>query len=217
MRIHMLDTRQHRTDQACGDGLKPSCPEHVNPSQTLLGADQERWLDQGLASSSAVWDVLGQQIVMTLQDFDAGPGEAFNMDSWSGYPLARERVLKTLAARKQRNTVVLTGDVHASWVGQVHQEAKNTSSTCLAAEFVGTSISSGGDGADSTPRSAAALQANPQIRYFNGRRGYVRCEINAKSWRTDYRIVPFVTRPGAPVSTHASFVVERERLTVEKA
>lgn len=217
MRLHMLDTRQYRADQACGDGLKKGCEELEKTSRTLLGPNQERWLDQGLASSSAAWDVLGQQILMTLQDFDTGPGELFNMDSWSGYPAARKRLLNTLAGRKQRNAVVLTGDVHASWVGQLHQEALNTSSECLAAEFVGTSISSGGDGADSTERSAAVLSANPQIRYFNGRRGYVRCQITPKSWRSDYRLIPYVTKPDAPVATHTSFVVEPGRLAVEKA
>lgn len=217
IRLHMLDTRQHRSDQPCGDGLKKPCPDLRNPAQTLLGDAQQKWLDQSLHSSPAVWDLIGQQILVTLQDFDAGPDELFNMDSWSGYPLARQRLIDTLAARPRRNTVIITGDVHSSWVGQLHVEPREVKSPCVAAEFVGTSISSGGDGADTSERAAAVLSANPQIRYFNGRRGYVRCEVAPKSWRADYRLLDYVTKPGSPVTTRASFAVEPSRLVVEKA
>jgi alkaline phosphatase D len=217
LRLHMLDTRQYRTDQACGDGLKKACADLANPEQTVLGRSQEEWLKQGLESSGAVWDVLGQQIFMTFQDFDAGPEEMFSMDSWNGYPMARTRLVDTLAKRTQRNTIVLTGDVHASWVGQIHAEHQNTDSPCLAAEFVGTSISSGGDGTDLTERANVALSTNPQIRYFNGRRGYVRCEVTPKTWRTDYRLLDYVTRPGSGIATKASFMVEPGRLSVQQA
>jgi alkaline phosphatase D len=217
MRVHLLDTRQYRTDQPCGDGLKKACADLDDARQTLLGPDQERWLDQGLRSSQADWDVLAQQILMTLQDFDPGPEEMFNMDSWSGYPLARKRLLETLASREKKNAVVLTGDVHSNWAGQLHLNAQDLSTQCLAAEFVGTSISSGGDGFDSTKRAEDVLSANPQVRYFNGRRGYVRCEVTAQSWRTDYRVVPYVTKPGAPIRTHSSFTVEPGRLVLAKS
>jgi hypothetical protein len=48
---------------------------------------------------------------------------------------------------------------------------------------------------------------NPHIRYFNGRRGYVRTRIAADEMRADFRVLPYVSRPGAPVRTWASFVV----------
>ncbi len=217
LRLHMLDTRQYRTDQPCGDGIKPTCPDHTSPAQTLLGTAQEKWFDQGLQTSGAVWDLIGQQILVTLQDFDAGPEEAFNMDSWSGYPLARQRLVDSLQANPKRNPVIITGDVHSSWVGQLHTEAQNTNSKCVAAEFVGTSISSGGDGVEVTPRAGAMLPVNPQIRFFNGKRGYVRCEVTPQSWRTDYRTVDYVTKPGAPITTKASFAIAPGKLTVEKA
>ncbi len=35
----------------------------------------------------------------------------------------------------------------------------------------------------------------------------MRCELNAERWRTDVRVVPFVSRPGAPIATSASFTV----------
>jgi alkaline phosphatase D len=40
----VLDTRQYRTDQPCGDGNKPPCDDVYDPQATLLGEAQEKWL-----------------------------------------------------------------------------------------------------------------------------------------------------------------------------
>jgi alkaline phosphatase D len=53
------------------------------------------------------------------------------------------------------------------------------------------------------------LAANPHIQFYNGRRGYLRCEVGKDQWRTDLRIVPYVSKPGAPIATLRSFVVDR--------
>ena len=77
----------------------------------------------------------------------------------------------------------------------------------VATELVTTSISSGGDGSDSRDEITAVLPENPHIRYFSNRRGYVRTRITPDELRVDFRVVPFVSRPDAPVHTGASFVV----------
>ena len=87
----------------------------------------------------------------------------------------------------------------------------------IGTEFVGTSLSSGGDGQDVPPRIAAFLPENPQVRFFNGQRGYVRCRVTPDRWQSDYRIVPFVTKPGAPIDTKASFIVENGRPGAQRA
>jgi alkaline phosphatase D len=46
------------------------------------------------------------------------------------------------------------------------------------------------------------------VKFFNAERGYVRCEVTSQTWRTDFRTVPYVSRPGAPINTRATFVVE---------
>lgn len=204
--LHMLDSRQYRTDQPCLDGLKPVCDGVRDPNQTLLGRTQENWLTDGLASSKSVWNALGQQIMMTYQDFDNTEIERLNMDSWSGYDLARERCVA--AMKRTSNPVVLTGDVHAHWLGEVRQNPRDPQSPCVAPEFVGTSISSGGDGADITERAKAMMPVNPQIRFFNGQRGYLSCELTRAQWLTRYRVMDFVTRPGGSIATRASFAVQ---------
>ena len=81
-------------------------------------------------------------------------------------------------------------------------------SETLGVEFVGTSITSGGDGADTSPGNENVKAENPHIKFFNGQRGYVRCELSPETFRADYRVLPYVRQPGAPIYTRASFVVE---------
>jgi alkaline phosphatase D len=56
------------------------------------------------------------------------------------------------------------------------------------------------------------IPANPHIKFFDGdRRGYVRCLLDGREWRTDLRMVTTVSRSDAPVYTFASFEVEDRR------
>jgi alkaline phosphatase D len=205
--FHMLDTRQYRTDQPCGDEFRSDCVDRLNPTASLTGAEQERWLLNGFRNSRAHWDVLGQQVFFSQVDLTAGPGRGFNPDAWDGYTANRDRIAAGIANSPVRNAVVLTGDVHSHWAAEVHQRFDDPSSPAIAAELVTTSISSGGDGSDARDDITAVLAANPHIRYFNGRRGYVRTRVTAEEMRADSRVLPFVSHPGAPVHTAASFVV----------
>jgi alkaline phosphatase D len=148
-RFWVLDTRQYRSDQTCGgySGIVP-CGEWNNPARTMLGSEQERWLFQGLAASRARWQVLAQQVM--LAPFDDLPGEQtrVTMDKWSGYPVARDRLLRTLGQAAPNRAVVLTGDIHSNWVNEIRASFARPDTPTVAAEFVGTSISSGGDGAE---------------------------------------------------------------------
>ncbi len=46
------------------------------------------------------------------------------------------------------------------------------------------------------------------MRFFNSQRGYVRVTVDKDRWRSDYRVVPVVQTPGAPIVTRASYVVD---------
>lgn len=71
----------------------------------------------------------------------------------------------------------------------------------------------GGEGLDAYSRDS--LLANPHIKFANYRRGYIRATVTPDLWTTDFRVVPYVTRPGAPVSTRATYVVENGRPGVQ--
>ncbi len=214
--FYVLDTRQYRDDQPCGDGDKPPCAARNRPS-TIMGRDQEGWLHGQLAGRNPQWSVLAQQVILSQIDLDPGPGEIFMMDKWDGYAAARKRLTGSLVEMKKRNVIVLSGDNHNNWAIEVKNDFENEKSPVVAAEFVGTSVTSGGDGAEMAEEYMRALPANPHVKFHNSRRGYVRCRITPELWTSDYRVVPYVTRPGAPVETRATFVVESGREGMQKA
>jgi alkaline phosphatase D len=212
--LHVLDTRQYRSDQPCGDGTKPRCPETVAPTQTMMGREQERWLERNMRDSSAQWNALANQVMIAQVRRGTPEAPAYSMDKWDGYVSARDRLLSILAKAPPSNPVVITGDIHSNWVSDLHSNFDDPASPIVATEFVGTSISSGGDGSDG---SVDRLQSqNPHLKFYNARRGYVRVEVTPAAWQSDYRVLPFVSKPGAPIDTRASFVIEDGRRGVQR-
>ncbi|WP_261134003.1 alkaline phosphatase [Bacillus sp. Marseille-Q3570] len=215
--FNVLDTRQYRDDQANGDGWDSPNEESMDPTRTLLGDEQERWLLDGLAASSTKWNVLAQQVFFARRDYGfGGDVEHYSMDAWDGYPGARQRVLDFIKDKSIANPVVLTGDVHSSWANEIKADFDDPESENVGVEFVGTSISSGGDGSDVRGNTAEILAENQHIKFFNNQRGYVRCTLTQDKWQTDYQVVPYVSKPGAPATTRASFVVEDGKPSLKK-
>jgi alkaline phosphatase D len=208
--FNVLDTRQYRTNQPCGDGINPRCAEAFDPDATMTGSRQERWLFDGLNRSRARWNVLAQQIVFTQHDWTAGEEAVFNLDAWDGYVAARQRILDFLKRRNPSNPVVITGDTHSSWVSDLLADFNNPNSKVVGTEFVGTSITSNFGASD---RIQAALPESPWVKYFNGRqRGYVLCDLTRERWRTEYKLLPpsdsgTTTVPSAdtPITTQVYF------------
>jgi len=213
----VLDTRQYRTDQPNGDGNKPPAPEQMDPKGTIMGDAQRDWLFDGLARSGAGWNVLAQQVMVARVDRKPGDGILYSMDQWPGYEFERRRMLKFLHDRKIANAVALAGDIHTNWANDLIADFDGLNGRVVASEFVGTSITSGGDGTAKPKDLDLILADNPFVKFHNAERGYLRCEVDAKAFRTDYRTVPFVVKPGAPVNTRASFVVEPGKPGLNKA
>ena len=213
----VLDTRQHRTDQPCGDRTKPPCPGMSDPQASLLGEGQREWLFGALRASNAVWNVLPQQIMMGRVDRVPGEGVAYSMDQWSGYEVPRERLFGVLGESRVRNPVVLTGDIHSNWVNDLPADFHNPASRIVATEFVGTSISSGGDGGPNAEYAAGVMRDNPFVKLHNAQRGYVSCELTPRLCSVRYRVLDSVTRRGAPCETLAEFVVEEGRPGAQRA
>jgi alkaline phosphatase D len=211
LELNVLDTRQYRTDQPCGDKFASDCPERKAPTQTITGPEQEQWLLDGLSGSAARWNVLAQQVFLSQIDFLAGPGQGYYVDGWDGYVASRNRLMDVLAAHGQLNPVVLTGDFHSNWMADLKADFDDPASATIGTEFVGTSISSGGDGSDTTAFGQTVLAENGHLHFYNSQRGYVRCAVTPQQWTADYRVLPFVRLPDAPVSTRASFTIEAGR------
>jgi alkaline phosphatase D len=85
----------------------------------------------------------------------------------------------------------------------------------VATEFMGTSISSGGDPA--TPETTFGGDPNnPHILLIDNHRGYVLCTVEAEKWTSEYRIVPTVRQRSVPASTVAAFAVENGRAGAQR-
>ncbi|WP_063735654.1 alkaline phosphatase D family protein [Streptomyces sp. RTd22] len=204
----ILDTRQYRSDQAYGDGWQYPGPESEDPSRTLTGATQERWLLDGFRRSTATWNVLPQQVTFSQRKNTTADRSKLSMDAWDGYPASRSRVLAGVEQAGIENFVVLTGDVHVHYALDIKKDFNNPSSQTLGVEFVGTSITSGKDGADKPANWSTMTTANPHMKFYNGRRGYVTVTLDGDQARADYKTVSAVTTPNAPLTTAASFVSE---------
>jgi alkaline phosphatase D len=216
-RFHLLDGRQYRSDEACGDGSQiVPCGDWDDPKRTMLGDEQERWLSDGLSKSKAHWQILGNQVMIAPFDSMAGEQTRVSMDQWSGYPAARERLLDSIRRHAPNRTVAITGDIHSSWVNELHAGFDRPGREIVAAEFVGTSVTSGGDGADRVFGSAN-LNENPHIKWANSRRGYVSCRVDGDAWSAEYHTVPYVSKPGAPLETPTKWRVEHGRPGIIRA
>lgn len=166
--LHLLDTRQYRDDQACEEMTAVSCPGASVPDRTILGADQEAWLVEGLAADSSEWSLLAQQSPVVAVDHDPGPGQAFMMDQWDGYTAARDRLLGAVAQAGVRNPVVLSGDVHRHMVADLRLGGE-----VVAGELVTTSVTSRGDGSAAPALDQDYARWCPDIRCVVDRRGYL--------------------------------------------
>ncbi|MEZ7002643.1 alkaline phosphatase [Streptomyces sp. AD55] len=204
----VLDTRQYRSDQVYDDRPHPPGPESDDPARTLTGAAQERWLLDGWHASTALWNVMPQQVCFSQRKFAAGADADMSMDAWDGYRASRNRVVAGAKAAGIDNWLVLTGDVHVAYAFDVLDDFDDPDSRTLGTEITCTSVASGRDGQEKPATWDTYLRANPHLRFYHGKRGYTRVELGRAAARVDFRAVPAVTTPGAPVTTAASFVTE---------
>ena len=211
--LHLLDDRQYRDPQACTKGgdfgsstVNPAqCANWNDPARTLLGAAQERWLEQSLASTHAEWNLLGQQTVFGQRDFRPGTGQVLSNDGWDGYAPARQRLTDALQRLHVANPVLLGGDVHSNWVGDVKADYARPESASVAVEFCGTSMTSHGGSND---RLNEVLAENPHFIFADReRRGYGVAEFTPKQLDVRLRVVSDVTQADSGIETLAKFSV----------
>jgi alkaline phosphatase D len=210
----MLDTRQYRTDQACGDvtlSLEPACPETFDDTRTLTGAEQEQWIFEDVGTHGTAWNVIAQQVVMANITLN---GAVLNYDQWDGYPKDRQRILQHLADAAVSNAIVLSGDIHLAGVSLLRAGDPGVGQA-VAVEFIDTSISSAG----SIPADASGLApAFPDIVDFElVHRGYTIHTVTPGQWSAAYRIVDNAMVEDSPVTTYKTFVVDSGLVAVRVA
>jgi alkaline phosphatase D len=209
--MNVLDTRLFRSAQACADGprVRVDCTEALEPNRTMLGDTQERWLIDGFRNTKSRWTLLAQQVAMVRIDRNPDPKVfSANLDKWDGAVAARDRLFAAVESAKLGNLVVVTGDAHQNWAGELKKNFSDEKSAALGVEFVTTSVSSGGDGFDINDNFKTLLQQNPHIKLFNAQRGYVRHVVTPGRWQADFQVLDKVSVPNGNMSTLKSFVIE---------
>jgi alkaline phosphatase D len=98
--------------------------------------------------------------------------------------------------------------VHAHWASELKLDYDDPTSKTVGAELVATSITTGGNGADSNPVSHPFLAINPHLKFYNNQRGYVLTSIDREEMKADFKVLAQVATPGAAVYTKATYVIE---------
>ncbi|MGW7054016.1 alkaline phosphatase D family protein [Streptomyces sp. NPDC054887] len=216
--LHLLDLRSFRSQQA-----KTGSGSVDDPERTLTGRAQLDWLKSGLASSDAVWKLVGTSVMISPVAFGSVPahlleplaelmglpkeGLAVNVDQWDGYTDDRKELIAHLRDRAIRNTVFLTGDIHMAWANDVPVKAATYPlSASAATEFVVTSVSS--DNLDdilhvapqtvSLVASTAVRAANRHVKWVDmDSHGYGVLDVTSERSQMDYYVVSDKTRQDA--------------------
>lgn len=196
--------------------------------RTMLGAKQEAWLSDALKGSVRAgkpWQVLAQEVVLgNLQMGDkvieaipaAAPGWLrqvlttdvaaghvglpYNMDSWDGYPAARERLFDA-ALNADANLVVLSGDSHNAWAFDLDHHDQR-----VGVEMAGHSVTSpGAEGQLSwiRPEDLArdTVARNRQLKWCDtSQRGYMAVELTPTAATSEWRFMASVRQKGTALA-----------------
>lgn len=113
-----------------------------DPPTTMLGRNQQAWLEEALATSEATWRALVTSTPLMRFGFDMRfrdpdlPNGLLWTDGWDGYPQSRRELVDHIVKRGYDNVVSLTGDRHAHFAGCVRADYDDTASRDTFPEFV---------------------------------------------------------------------------------
>ncbi|MDM0075677.1 alkaline phosphatase D family protein [Variovorax sp. J2P1-59] len=216
-----LDCRQYRSRHACPDPERDvgrtviGCADLAEPARTMLGAEQERWLAQGLASSTRQWKLLGQSSQISATGIDTPEGRKVWTDGWDGYPEARRRLLQGAHRAGVRNLVALGGDVHRHAAADLRVVPNDSASPIVATEFVGGSVTSKGAGMAAMARMR---RDNPDVAHARGdQRGHAFIDITPQQLQCEFRATAHPVVADAAFDTQARFVVEAGHAGLQSA
>jgi alkaline phosphatase D len=207
MDLFVLDERQYRSRQPCGQDEVPSCPDANNPSLQFLGAAQETFVQGGLKKSKARWKVIANEVqIMRRLEYNGNSG-VDDRDAWGGYLAEREALLQVV--KDVPGTVFCTGDIHEFIAGTV----RTVDGTPAAPEICGSSITSAsttefnsfqgkpGWGTLDAPTepadvTAGRLKSNPEWAYLDAdHHGYVICEVTASEFKATMKRLQTIRSP----------------------
>lgn len=230
MECHLLDGRQYRDPQAStGNTSVYPAKRLADADRTLLGAMQKTWLKDGLVASSATWQVIAQDVMMMYYrwlDLDEpwlrrlnpnltpNAGVYTHDDTWDGYQGERRELVTLVDESGLDNVVVLTGDDHSFWAGQVRRDYDDPASHPVLSEFVCGAITSW------TDLDYALFGFNPrwdpEVMYVNHKtKGYAVVEITPEELTCEFKGTD-VSNPASGAWSLAKFRVPAGTRALER-
>ena len=191
-----------------------------DPSRTMLSKEMENFLAENLKESVSRhqnWRIIGNQIPiarthvpnvasrLTPENMGGNPmpdshtqfsrlGELdlpLYLDTWDGYPAARERFYNLCRDAGARDLIVLTGDSHAFWANELY----DSSNQRMGVELGTSGITSPGDFENYGREGAAAFdrlvsEHNHEVIWTDcSHRGFVKLMLTPESAKAEYIVV----------------------------
>ena len=220
----MLDTRNYNrsvTDLYYNTG---EIARNANASdRSMTGLPQQNWFLSQLDASQArntTWKLVMQQVVFNRVNYTSvAPTVGFDYDAWEGYRYQRRQIVNHITQKNISNTIILSGDSHASWVFDLTQDDyagydPATGAGAVGVEFAGSAVSSPssyGKLSDSLYKVVAQslTKANPSLQYAEGQlRGYFEIVVSPKQVQADFLGFYDQQTRNSNVTRMASFAVD---------
>ncbi|MEM1409696.1 MAG: alkaline phosphatase D family protein [Pseudomonadota bacterium] len=217
-----------------------------DPSRELLGAEQLGFIADTLKTSvdeSVTWRVIANQVLMarvivpdltpyfdedaiakTEPDFPeirdfltvSTLGLPVTLDTWDGYPAARDRFYGRAAAAGARDLIVLTGDSHQFWANDLTRD----DGTAMGVELGTSGITSPGTsaylGEGAFDFSLLLRQKNQDIRYTDPiHQGYMVVNFEEDEANAEFISVSTILEPTYEAFRSAAFDLVRADGTVK--
>ncbi|GAA6151710.1 alkaline phosphatase D family protein [Pseudoteredinibacter isoporae] len=186
-----------------------------NPERTMLSENMQNFYNQSLQNNSSQWHLLGNQIPMarthvpdisqflknkSQEGYDPVAEEhaqfrrlgeldlPIYLDTWDGYPGARQAFYEQNQKLGIEDLLVLTGDSHSFWTNQLFDD----NGKAMGVEIGTAGITSPGDFESYGPKTASAMDKlvadhNPEIVWTDCQhRGFVKLSLNKQKARADF-------------------------------
>ena len=208
--------------------ISPQMAEFVTTALQSSLKSQQPWRLIGNAIPMAkirVPDVSAQGISMPVSESVVPGGQAdlvwkgkynlpFYLDTWDGYPWAREAFFELCRNAGAADLFVLTGDSHSFWANELQDDNGRK----MGIEIGTAGISSPGDFLESGFDKDTALQLDQlfaqqikEVRWTdNLHQGYVRIEFNRELAQATYLAVSTVLKPEYTVSTVRTEIIRHQ-------
>ncbi len=237
--IVVLDTRLEDRDPDIGI---PAGAQADDPDRRMISDAQRAFLDgalDGAQQRGTTWKIVAQQVMMMqwaivgIPQLPTGPdtptpfnqgGVAFNGDAWDGYQAERDRLFSAIRDNDVENVVVLTGDIHTSWAGDLTEDPFNPLvydpsglnplvPRNIGIEFVTPSVTAANFealGEEASQSAAAAISGgNPHIKMVDlTGHGYTVLDVTPERLQSDWFFVDTVLAPSDNERHHDSWYAD---------